>query len=152
MRARVRWSIVVMFSVAFAWIEAASVIYLRTLVDRIVPYQTNPLPAFHGLGNVEYVREAATLVMLLCVGWLAGRSRRTRIAYTLLAFGIWDILYYVFLKVNIDWPTTLLDWDILFLIPLPWWSPVLARIVDGLRWCPASSGDFHVRLTSVGPQ
>jgi hypothetical protein len=26
------------------------------------------------------------------------------------------------------WPRTLLDWDILFLLPLPWWGPVLAPV------------------------
>ncbi len=129
---RVRWGIVVVFSAAFAWVEAAAVIYLRTLVDRIEPYQANPLPTYHGLGNVEYVRELATLIMLLSVGLLAGRTRRTRIAYALLAFGVWDILYYAILKVNIGWPRTLLDWDILFLIPLPWWGPVLAPILISL--------------------
>jgi hypothetical protein len=30
------------------------------------------------------------------------------------------------------WPTSLLDWDILFLIPLPWWGPVLAPICVAL--------------------
>jgi hypothetical protein len=27
-----------------------------------------------------------------------------------------------------DWPHSLLDWDILFLLPLPWWGPVLAPV------------------------
>jgi hypothetical protein len=26
------------------------------------------------------------------------------------------------------WPHTLLDWDVLFLLPLPWWGPVLAPV------------------------
>ena len=26
------------------------------------------------------------------------------------------------------WPTSLFDWDILFLLPLPWWGPVLAPV------------------------
>ena len=56
-----------------AWVEAASVYYLRVLVDRVEPYQANPLPIHGVLGQVELVREAATLVMLLAVGMLAGR-------------------------------------------------------------------------------
>ncbi len=71
---------------------------------------------------------AATLVMLLAVGVLAGRSWRSRLGYAAVAFGVWDIFYYVFLKVMCGWPHSLLDWDILFLLPLPWWGPVLAPV------------------------
>jgi hypothetical protein len=111
-----------------AWVEAAVVVYLRTMIDRVQPYQVNPLPHSAGFGQVELVREAATLVMLLAAGWLAGKTRRSRLAYTLVAFGIWDILYYVYLWIITGWPRSLLDWDILFLLPLPWWGPVIAPI------------------------
>jgi hypothetical protein len=74
------------------------------------------------------VREVATLIMLVAVGWLAGRTWRSRLGYTLVAFGVWDILYYVFLVPLSGWPRSLLDWDILFLLPLPWWGPVLAPV------------------------
>src|SRR5439155_14317538 len=57
---------------------------------------------------------------------------RTRLGYAALAFGVWDIFYYVFLKVMYGWPKTLFDWDILFLLPLPWWGPVLAPICIAL--------------------
>jgi hypothetical protein len=30
------------------------------------------------------------------------------------------------------WPHSLLDWDILFLLPLPWWGPVLAPVLIAL--------------------
>jgi hypothetical protein len=111
-----------------AWLEAATVLYLRVLVDRLDPYQANPLPIRGVLGPVELVREAATLVMLFTVGTLAGRTWRTRFGYTAIAFGAWDIFYYVFLKAMCDWPKSLFDWDILFLLPLPWWGPVLAPV------------------------
>ena len=116
------------FAVAMAWMEAATVFYIRSLVDRIEPYQPQPLPVHGALGNVELVREAATLVMLAAVGWLAGRTWRERAAYAALAFGAWDVLYYVFLRPISGWPGTLFDWDILFLLPLPWWGPVLAPV------------------------
>ena len=127
-RERERWVLVVAFAVGMAWVEAATVYYLRVLVDRIVPYQENPLPIQGTLGEVELVREAATLLMLLTVGMLAGRTWHTRLGYTAIAFGVWDSLYYVFLRVMCGWPTSLLDWDILFLLPLPWWGPVLAPV------------------------
>jgi hypothetical protein len=123
-----RWLWLAGFAAAMAWVEAAVVVYLRTMINRIQPYQPEPLPVSAGLGQVELVREAATLVMLLAAGWLAGRTRRGRLAYAAAAFGIWDILYYVFLKVITGWPASPLDWDILFLLPLPWWGPVLAPV------------------------
>lgn len=121
-----RFFVVVGFAVAMAWVEAAVVFYLRRLVDRIEPYQPNPLPIAGDIGGAELVREAATLVMLFTVGWLAGQTWRSRCGYFVAAFGIWDIFYYVFLIPMTGWPHSLLDWDILFLIPLPWWGPVLA--------------------------
>jgi hypothetical protein len=125
---RARWAIVLAFAIAMAWVEAASVFYIRALVGRIEPYQANPLPINDALGNVELWREASTLVMLATVGMLAGRTWRRRVGYAALAFGAWDIFYYVFLRIMSGWPRTLLDWDILFLLPLPWWGPVLAPV------------------------
>lgn len=126
---RRRFLVVSAFAVAMAWVESAAVLYLRKLVDRIEPYQPNPLPIAGDLGGAELVREAATLVMLLTVGWLAGRTGRSRFGYFVAAFGVWDIFYYVFLIPLTGWPRSLLDWDILFLIPLPWWGPVLAPVM-----------------------
>ena len=126
MNERKRWGIVFIFAAAMAWVEAAVVVYLRMLIDRVEPYQTNPLPKVGGLGEIELVREAATLVMLFVVGWLAGQTHRSRFGYLLVAFGTWDILYYVFLVPMCGWPRSPLDWDILFLLPAPWWGPVLA--------------------------
>ncbi len=132
MNARIRWLVVVLYAVAMAWVEAAAVFYLRTLVHRIEPLQPNPFPIVGGMGSVEVVREAATLVMLLAVGLLAGRSWRSRLGYLAIAFGVWDIFYYVFLRAMCGWPHSLTDWDILFLIPLPWWGPVLAPALISL--------------------
>jgi len=132
MTERVRGTIVVAFAIAMAWVEAASVLYIRALVDRIEPYQANPLPINGALGNVELWREASTLVMIAALGLLAGRTWRRRAGYAALAFGVWDIFYYVFLSLISGWPKTLLDWDILFLLPLPWWGPVLAPVTIAL--------------------
>src|SRR3954471_162227 len=125
---RTRWAIVVAFAIAMAWVEAASVFYIRAIVNRIEPYQADPLPLHAALGTVELWREAATLVMIAMVGLLAGRTWRRRLGYAALAFGVWDIFYYVFLRLISGWPRRLLDWDILFLLPLPWWGPVLAPV------------------------
>jgi hypothetical protein len=120
---------VVTYAAAMAWVEAAVVYYLRTMLDRIEPYQSHPLPMLGGFGPAELVREAATLIMLMAVGTLAGRNWRERLGYAAIAFGFWDIFYYLFLKVLCGWPHSLFDWDILFLLPLPWWGPVLAPML-----------------------
>ena len=125
-----RWLLIALYATAMAWVESAIVFYLRVMIDRVEPYQPNPLPlTMFDFGKVEVVREAATLIMLLVVGWLAGKTARARFGYSLIAFGIWDILYYVFLIPMTGWPHSLLDWDVLFLIPLPWWGPVLAPVL-----------------------
>jgi hypothetical protein len=127
-----RWSFVVIYATAMAWVESAVVFYLRSMMNRIEPYQPDPLPAIGGFASVELPREAATLVMLFTVGWLAGRNWRTRLGYFAIAFGVWDIFYYVFLKIICGWPHSALDWDVLFLLPMPWWGPVLAPVLISL--------------------
>jgi hypothetical protein len=131
-RAGARWMTVVTFAAGMAWVEAACVYYLRVMVDRIQPYQPDPLPFRGVLGEVELVREAATLLMLAATGMLAGRSWRARLGYAAIAFGVWDVLYYVFLRIMSGWPASVFDWDILFLLPLPWWGPVLAPVCIAL--------------------
>jgi hypothetical protein len=132
MRNRKIWAVVVVYAAAMAWVESAVVFYLRTMIDRIDPYQPDPLPVIGGFGPAELVREAATLLMLFTVGVLAGRTWRCRLGYAAVAFGVWDICYYLFLKVMCGWPHSLFDWDILFLLPLPWWGPVLAPVLIAL--------------------
>jgi hypothetical protein len=127
-----RWVTVVVFAIAMAWMESATVFYLRSMIGRIVPYQANPLPMIGRFGPVELVRELATLIMLFAVGVLAGKTWRARLGYSAVAFGFWDIFYYVFLRMICGWPRSLFDWDILFLIPLPWWGPVLAPMLIAL--------------------
>jgi hypothetical protein len=132
MAERKRWAVVLLFSTAMAWMEAATVIYLRTLVGRLDPYTANPLPRVTSVEWVELVREVATMLLLASAAWLAGRNWRTRLGYFLLAFGVWDMLYYLFLALMIGWPRSLADWDVLFLIPLPWWAPVAAPALIAL--------------------
>jgi hypothetical protein len=127
-----RWWMVVIYAAAMAWVESAAVFYLRSMIGRIEPYQPDPLPVIGGFASVELPRELATMVMLFAVGLLAGRTWRARFGYTVIAFGVWDIFYYVFLKMICGWPHSLLDWDVLFLLPMPWWGPVLAPVLISL--------------------
>ena len=118
------------YAVAMALLEAVVVAYIRGLYA-LPNAEVDHLP----YGTMEIWREVATIVMLVAVGWLAGRRRLDRLCYGLFAFGLWDIWYYIWLKVLIDWPQTLLDWDILFLIPVRWWGPVLSPVLIALLIC-----------------
>lgn len=128
-----RFCIVVIFSIAFAYIEAAVVVYLRAIFHpdgfTFPPkvFGTNPHEKQFLL--TEIGREAATLVLILTAAWLSGRNFQQRFAYFLVIFAVWDIFYYIWLKVLINWPASVMDWDILFLIPVTWASPLLAPVL-----------------------
>lgn len=116
------------FSIAMGYLETSVVVYLRKL------YYPNgfgfPLVAVTpDIAITEFWREAATIIMLLGAGIMAGRNRMQRFVYFLYCFAIWDIFYYVFLYVLLAWPNDLLTWDILFLIPVPWVGPVLCPVL-----------------------
>ena len=70
--------------------------------------------------------------MLASIGWLAGKKFSEKFAYFLYSFAIWDIFYYIWLKIALDWPASLTTWDLLFLIPLPWAGPVLAPVINSI--------------------
>jgi hypothetical protein len=126
---RILW--VCVFAVAFAFVESSVVVYLRALYyPGGFSLPLRPVSPQHMV--VELAREFSTLVMLGAVGMIAGTTRWSRFAYFAIAFGVWDLFYYVWLKVVLDWPASLFDWDILFLLPLPWIGPVLAPVLISL--------------------
>lgn len=131
-----RLLVAVVFSMAFGYIEAAVVVYLRALFHPngfTFPMEVfDATPQAKRLMLTEVGREAATLVLILTGAWLFGNLRQERIAYFLIIFAIWDIFYYVWLRVLLDWPATLMDWDILFLIPMAWAAPVLYPVLISL--------------------
>ncbi len=126
------------FAVAMAYVESAIVVYLREMlfgnVLEIFPLRNLP----SNLAVIEIGREAATIVMLLTVGVLAGRNKFQKRMYFVYGFAIWDIFYYVFLWIMVGWPTSLLNFDILFLIPIPWIGPVLTPVLVSLLLTVAS--------------
>jgi len=131
-----RFCIAVIFSIAFGYIEAAVVVYLREI---FYPDGFNfPLSILivdsvsKRLLLTEVGREAATLILIITGAWLFGRNLQQRVAYFLTIFAVWDIFYYVWLKVLLNWPASIMDWDILFLIPMSWAGPVLAPILASL--------------------
>lgn len=124
---------------AMAFLEAAVVVYLRELYYPAgfrFPIVLIP----DRLAVVEVGREAATVVMLAAAAALAGSGGRDRFLLFCASFGAWDILFYAWLKVLLGWPSSLLEWDLLFLIPVPWIGPVLAPLlvsagmIGGAAW------------------
>lgn len=123
---KIGWAVV--FSVAMGFLESAVVVYLRSLY---YPdgFQFPLAPISYTVAVTEIFREAATLAMLLSIGVLLGKNMAEKPAYFIFCFAVWDIFYYVFLKLLLDWPSSLLTWDILFLIPVVWIGPVLAPLI-----------------------
>lgn len=114
-----------LFAIAMGFLETSVVVYLRELYYKNgFEFPLKTISPF--VGKVEFVREIATVIMLIGVGIVAGKTRLQRFAYFVMAFAIWDIFYYVFLYICLGWPQSLSTWDILFLVPVPWVGPVWA--------------------------
>ena len=128
--------VAILFGIAFAYIESAVVVYLRAIFypdGFTFPLQMFDITALgRRLTLTEIGREAATLVLIVTAAWLFGRSRQERGAYVLVIFAVWDIFYYVWLKVLLNWPASIMDWDILYLIPYVWASAVLCPVLVAL--------------------
>ena len=154
-----RLGVLVLFGAAFGYIEAAVVVYLRRIF-----YPDGfgfPIADFHEMAGfgpyllTEVGREAATLVLILTACALMARDLRRRTAYFLIIFAIWDITYYLWLKVILNWPASVMDWDILFLIPVTWGGPVLAPLITSclmllIAWALLSKGQVKVTKLWAG--
>ncbi len=122
------------FAIAFAVVEAAVVVYLREIFyPEGFSFPLKLIP--DSILGIEMARETATLAMLVSAGAVAGRGWWQKFAFFMYVFGLWDIFYYVWLKVFIDWPDGLLAPDILFLLPVVCWGPVLAPVIVAFSLC-----------------
>jgi hypothetical protein len=139
------WVWVAFLSIAFAWIESAVVVYLREIYfdggfsfPLVVKWE-NGKHIIDPLVRIEFVREIATIVVLMAVGLIAGSNRFQKFCFFMIAFGIWDIFYYVWLYVMTGWPETLMTWDLLFYVPLPWVGPVITPVLIAITMVVAGS-------------
>jgi len=112
-------------------------------------------PEYRGRLNIELGREAATLFLLAAIALAVSRNIREWWAAFMIAFGIWDVFFYLFLLVQIGWPSSFFEWDLLFLLPVPWTGPVLAplvvafaMVVAGVATFWRESADRSVRMAS----
>jgi len=146
---RSRLAAVVVYATAMGWLEGVVVVYIRGLlgIGRTAALPAagdvmRQIEALPWLLRTEQTREAATVVMLAAVGWLAADRARSRFGAFLVAFGVWDVTYYLALYCLLRWPPSLATMDLLFLIPAnalwyqPVWLPVAiacGMIVVGVR-------------------
>lgn len=123
-----KFILIAVFIIAMAYLESAVVVYLRAISypeGFHFPLKIMPVNIY----CIEVGREFATIVMLIILGYLCGNTLLERFLYFILCFGIWDIFYYVWLKIFLNWPVSLLENDLLFLIPGPWVGPVAAPLL-----------------------
>lgn len=119
------------FSIAMGFLETSVVVYLRKLYYP-EGFKFPLIPVTKDIAITEFFREIATIIMLIGAGVMAGKNAIQRFVFFLFSFAIWDIFYYVFLKVLLNWPESLFTWDILFLVPVPWVGPVIAPCIVSL--------------------
>ncbi len=140
-----RWIWICVFAVAFAWVESSVVVYLREIYYAgsfnfpIAVEWDNGKYVSGYLTSIESIREAATIIMLAAVACLSGKNSWQKFCFFMIAFGVWDIFYYVWLYVMVGWPEGLMTWDILFLIPLPWTAPVIAPVLISIAMIAAGT-------------
>lgn len=139
---------VTVFAIAFGFVEASVVVYLRHLLGAsqpeipaneilflvpgiafLEPQTAVKVITDSAILNVEMIREGATLIMLASVAVIAGNKLKERLTYFFLAFGVWDVFYYIFLRLTIGWPKSFSDLDIFFLLPFPWVGPVFVPVL-----------------------
>lgn len=126
-----------LYAIAMAYVESAVVVYLREIYyPEGFAFPIVIIPDRMTL--IEIGREAATILMLVAAAVLSGAGRMERFLHFCYLFGVWDLFYYLWLRVFIGWPPSLLTWDILFLIPVPWIGPVLAPVLISIAMILAS--------------
>ncbi len=134
---KLRMGLVTILGIALGYLEAIVVVYLRRILPPL-PWEMMSIAEFndllrsHGVLFLEQTREVSAIVILLMVALLMGRRRLEKLAIFLWVFAIWDIFYYIWLKVLIGWPPSLATIDCLFLIPGPWFAPVFVPLLASL--------------------
>ena len=122
----------IIFGIAFGYLEADVVVYLRHLyypgVVSLFPLRIMDSEIFY----FEIYRELATIIILSTIAFLSSKKRWEVPFLFLILFGIWDIFYYIFLYFMIHWPPSLFSFDIFFLFPVLWIGPVLCPVLTAL--------------------
>jgi hypothetical protein len=122
----VKLTLLAIFGIAMAHLEGVVVVYLRKSLGMLDSESNKEsIEKFpKRYLYIEMTREAATIIMLVVIAYLAGTTWIERGVFFLWTFAFWDLFYYLSLYILINWPPTLKTIDVLFLIPVPWIAPV----------------------------
>jgi uncharacterized membrane protein YjjP (DUF1212 family) len=130
------------FGISMAHLEGVTVVYLRRALG-IIDSQSNrellkKIPKHYIF--IEKTREVATILMLVIIALLVGKTWLDMIVVFLWTFAIWDLFYYLSLYLLIKWPSNFATIDVLFLIPRPWIAPV---------WIPIGISSITIIIITI---
>jgi hypothetical protein len=135
-------SLLAVFGIAMAHLEGVVVVYLRKVLG-IAETESNKTSIEKFPKRylyIEMTREAATIVMLVVIAYLAGGSWIEKGVFFLWTFAFWDLFYYLSLYILIKWPPKITTIDVLFLIPKPWIAPV---------WFPVGVSSLTIIIIAI---
>jgi hypothetical protein len=130
------------FGIAMAHLEGVVVVYLRKALGMLDSESNKEsIEKFpKRFLKIEMTREAATIIMLVVIGYLVGGTWLEKGIFFLWTFAFWDLFYYLSLYILIKWPPNLKTIDVLFLIPVPWVAPV---------WFPVAVSSLTIIIIAI---
>jgi len=138
----VKFLLLALFGISMAHLEGVTVVYIRRLLG-ITDTRLN-IEVFKKIPKsfilVEKTREVATILILVTLALLVGKTLLDMIVVFLWTFAFWDLFYYLSLYILIKWPPNFTTIDILFLIPRPWIAPV---------WVPIGISSFTIIIITI---
>ena len=131
-----------LFGISMAHLEGVTVVYIRKALG-ITDSQSNK-EFFAKIPKrfifVEKTREVATIIILVTLAILIGKTWLDTIVVFLWTFAFWDLFYYLSLYILIRWPPNFTTVDVLFLIPRPWIAPV---------WIPIGISSITIIIITI---
>ncbi|MFC2097249.1 hypothetical protein ACFLSI_02825 [Bacteroidota bacterium] len=137
-----KFLLLALFGISMAHLEGVTVVYLRRALG-IIDSQTNKellkkIPKHYIF--IEKTREIATILMLVTLALLVGKTWIDIMVVFLWTFAFWDLFYYLSLYFLIKWPSNFTTMDVLFLIPRPWIAPV---------WIPIGISSITIIIITI---
>ncbi|MCX6329828.1 MAG: hypothetical protein NTZ85_10020 [Bacteroidia bacterium] len=130
------------FGIAMAHLEGVVVVYLRKSLGMLDSESNKEFVEKFPKRflYIEMTREAATIIMLVVIAYLVGNTWLEKGIFFLWTFAFWDLFYYLSLYILIKWPPDLKTIDVLFLIPVPWITPV---------WFPVAVSSLTIIIIAI---